>query len=470
LRQFLTEKDVQGHNLPDSGRSTQCIIDLANYLVDWTCDEHPTAWLRHGDSAAFLRLHIEPTPPGDPQGNPADDPEYVVHVHDETYSPDKELRVVVSSLARWLPAHPKSTVAVLVPINQRGFKLAEMLRARGLRCEELLRSTARTRQAAGMLEAILRYLAFPLKHDLLARAFIAWDQTQMPVAEDGAAAEPGGDGSTSDDDMLERRRSRLAKVLRRCRQTESYLYPRPGADWLASLDLEPELHEHLTLFRDAARHWLAATLLPIDQLILTLAQELFNQPADLALAYKLALLLQRHVTQHPDKRLPELAEELALIARNQRRFLGFDDADLGYEPEAGTITVSTMHKAKGLEWDRVYLVGVNNYNFPSAEPHDYFRGESWFIRDEINLEAEAIAQLEKLYEGELENYVLGEATEKARIDYAAERLRLLYVGITRAKTELVITWNTGRTTFQPKQRATPFIALHAFLEQQKAVL
>jgi DNA helicase-2/ATP-dependent DNA helicase PcrA len=232
--------------------------------------------------------------------------------------------------------------------------------------------------------------------------------------------------------------------------------------------MDDELRAHLLRFREAVRRWLGASILPIDQLVLTLAQELFTAPADLALGYKLALVLRAHATQHPDKRLTELVEELALIARNQRRFLGFDEADLGYEPKKGTITVSTMHKAKGLEWDRVYLLGVNNYNYPSAEAHDYFRGESWFVSGQLNLEAEAIAQLELLQEKELADYVPGEASEKARIDFAAERLRLLYVGITRAKKELIITWNTGRAPTAEKVRAAPFVALQKYWEERES--
>jgi DNA helicase II / ATP-dependent DNA helicase PcrA len=42
-------------------------------------------------------------------------------------------------------------------------------------------------------------------------------------------------------------------------------------------------------------------------------------------------------------------------------------------------------------------------------------------------------------------YTEGTATLKARVDYVKERLRLFYVGITRAKREILITWNTGRT-------------------------
>ena len=53
---------------------------------------------------------------------------------------------------------------------------------------------------------------------------------------------------------------------------------------------------------------------------------------------------------------------------------------------------------------------------------------------------------------------------EARIDYAAERLRLLYVGITRAKRDLIVTWNTGRSPSGALQPAAPLIALHAWWE------
>ncbi|MFN2228774.1 MAG: 3'-5' exonuclease, partial [Anaerolineae bacterium] len=118
------------------------------------------------------------------------------------------------------------------------------------------------------------------------------------------------------------------------------------------------------------------------------------------------------------------------------------------------------------EWDRVYLMSVNNYNFPSALPHDQFIAEKWFVRDSANLEAEALAQLETILDqGDLGIYEYEERapTYEARLDYAAERVRLLYVGITRAKKELIITWNTGRRG--DAQPAVPFIALHSFWEE-----
>jgi len=81
----------------------------------------------------------------------------------------------------------------------------------------------------------------------------------------------------------------------------------------------------------------------------------------------------------------------------------------------------------------------------------------------LNLEAEALAQMETLVEeGSL--YKEREATRQARYDYAAERLRLLYVGITRARKELILTWNTGRRGDQ--QRAAAFIELQRFWEEE----
>jgi DNA helicase-2/ATP-dependent DNA helicase PcrA len=193
----------------------------------------------------------------------------------------------------------------------------------------------------------------------------------------------------------------------------------------------------------------------------------FTEPADLALAHKLALVLRQVADDHGDWRLPELTGELTAIARNERRFIGFSSDDSGFDPNRhkGKVVVTTMHKAKGLEWDRVHLMSVNNYDFPSNQPNDHFISEKWFVRGGLNLEAEALAQLDAaLSSGEYEGYTEGSATARARLDYVKERLRLLFVGITRAKKELILSWNTGR-----KGEAMPamgFVALQGWWEDK----
>jgi DNA helicase-2/ATP-dependent DNA helicase PcrA len=446
LRDFLKEVDVEPRELPNSGRSTQSIINLANYLMDWTQRDHPIAAVR----GALSPPHIEPTPPGDPQPNPSDDPSQV-HLVAQKFSPQGELQAVADSLARWLPEHPDETVAVLVPRNDRGFALANELKKRGLEYVEFLRSTRATREAAGALGNIVRYLADPTSPTKLATVYKVWRRQDR------------------EDEEARARLKSAVKALRKCRQVEDFLWPRVDRDWLDDLELADEasdIGQQLVEFRELVRRWQGATLLPIDQLILTLAQDLFDEPADLAVAHKLAVVLRQASETHPDWRLPELVQELAVVARNERRFLGFSDDDTGFDPERhkGRVVVATIHKAKGLEWDRVYLMSVNNYDFPSALPHDEFISERWFVRDRLNLEAEALAQLEALFPQDVvASYEEGEATQEARLDYAAERLRLLYVGITRAKKELIMTWNSGRPN-RPQQQAVPFIALQTFWE------
>jgi DNA helicase-2/ATP-dependent DNA helicase PcrA len=315
----------------------------------------------------------------------------------------------------------------------------------------LLRSTTSTRLAAGALGNVLNALSDPESATKLATAYQVWRRGARQEAETAPRIE------------------RATELLRKCRQVEDYLWPRLGRDWLASLALreeQAEIEEELTAFRSLVQRWQAAALLPIDQLLLTVAQDLFTEPADLAIAHKLAVVLRRASQTHLEWRLPELTHELAVVARNERRFLGFSQEDTGFDPDRhkGKVVVATIHKAKGLEWDRVYLMSVNNYDFPSGEPGERYLSEAWFLRDDLNLQAEALNQVDVAFStDEYTWYEEGQPSQQARLDYVAERLRLLYVGITRARRDLIITWNTGR--MGELKPALPLVALEAFWQE-----
>lgn len=83
-----------------------------------------------------------------------------------------------------------------------------------------------------------------------------------------------------------------------------------------------------------------------------------------------------------------------LVAELQRR------ASVEQAPAGTGVTLSTLHGAKGLEWDAVALVGIHDGGVP---------------------------------------FVLAETPEQV-----AEERRLLYVGVTRAREHLRISWSTGR--------------------------
>lgn len=452
LREFLVEPGVQQQELPNSGRSTLSIIALANRLMEWTRDEHPVGELRD----ALSPPRIEPTPPGDAQPNPPDTPDRI-HLSCREQTADEEVNALVRSLQRCLEEQPDASVAVLTPRNARGADVVAKLREAGLPYVELLRSTMSTRQAAERLGTVLAYLDDPLSSARLAAAYAAW-------------AAPPGEEESIDEAALH--------VLRRARRPENLLAPGADAPPLPELESEEGGDDPLPQFLAVARRWLDASLLPIDQLVLTLAQDLFQDPVDLAVAHKLAAHLGRAEETNPTWRLPQLLRELGAIATNRRTFGGFSEDDTGFDPEShrGKVVVSTVHKAKGLEWDRVYLLSVSNYDYPSAQAHDTYISERYFVRDHLNLQAEVEAQLEAVAgasapppwepavePGETTPYVEGEATRTARLRYSAERLRLLYVGITRAKRELVITCNTGRR--REARPAAPLVALSTWWEE-----
>jgi DNA helicase-2/ATP-dependent DNA helicase PcrA len=450
LRAFIQRPDVEARELPDSGRSTRSIIKLANYLVKWTQEQHP---LEDARSALQGPPYIRPTRSDDPQPNPPDEPDGIFLVGNK-FSPLEEIMAVADSLERWLPEHPGDTVAVLAPRNTRGFEIVDELRRRKLPVDDsLLRSSATTRSSAGALANLLQYLADPQSASKLARIYEVWRRDDRQ------------------DDQASVNVKRVASLLRKLRRVEDFLWPGPEYDWLEELSQSEEASqtvERLSEFRQLVRRWQGTVLLPVDQIVLTISQDLLSQPAELAISHKLAVLLRQASQAHPDWQLPEMTEELGVIARNERRFIGFSEEDTGFDPDQhrGEVVVATMHKAKGLEWDRVYLMSVSNYDFPSGMEYDRFIAEKWFVRGSLNLESEALAQLEAANStDEYHWYQEGQASQEARLDYVRERLRLFYVGITRARKNLIVTWNTGKGKY-PAQPALPLVALQTYWEEQ----
>ncbi|GAB4567229.1 MAG: ATP-dependent helicase [Anaerolineales bacterium] len=453
LRAFIRENPSV--DMPESGRSQPSVLAVANHLIDWVMTAHPDPNAR----TALSVPHIVPVPENDPQQNPPDDPEAIKFISTK-YTPEQELEAVAKSVKGFVdsfaesPIEEQPTIAILVPRNQRGVEMVNALRQRGIEPIELISSTSETRAAAGALSYLLSYLSEPGNARKLSKAYEVW---RRDWREKGVGNRESDDGeiASSQQTLL----AMTSNLLRKMIDVENFIAPQNANDWLAGLSESEPMHviEELTQFRVNVQRWLNAVTLPIDQLVLTLAQDVFSAVSDLALANKLALVLRAAADDHPDWRLPELTAELAVIAKNERRFIGFSDDDSGFDPEKhrGRVVVTTMHKAKGLEWDRVYLMSVNNYDFPSNMPNDRFISEKWFVRGGLDLAAESLAQLTALEStSEYDGYEEGAATMRSRLDYVRERLRLLYVGITRAKRGLIVTWNTGR-----QGDATPSLAM-----------
>jgi len=209
--------------------------------------------------------------------------------------------------------------------------------------------------------------------------------------------------------------------------------------------------------------------LPVDDLTLSLADALFAprsgaatngddeqaQELDLAIAYQIASLLRQWREAQPEWRLPELVAQLQLVASG-RRMLNVVRADEGYEPRPGRISLATQHSGKGLEWDAVFLVGIDGMWIPGSLEapflgvHDFLGGDP---------QAEATAQLHYLMRSEAGLYPNHTATESAHIEVICERPRLLYVGITRARRFLQISRSRATRRQRGEQEMEPATAL-----------
>jgi DNA helicase II / ATP-dependent DNA helicase PcrA len=426
LRSFVKQPDVTAINLPHSGRSTQQIIELANFLINWTKDNHPVQQLRH----ALNEPLIIPTPENDPQPNPIGTPEGVFF-YNKALNPKSEIILVARSAGKWIKENPEKTAAILVPRNNRGAEIVEELTSHKVPCIELLSSSKAVRDTANVLQDILRFFAYPTVKRYFFSAFSAIFSNMHDSGD------------------LKTKRAKFKLQIDKINRPENIFSQSDDlSNHFSLIDFsEIEISLISPIFSKLIK-WQRTILLPIDEMIISIGADLFTEPSDLALTHKIALILKKSIEFNPKWHLPDFCDELDAISNNRYRLFGFSDQDLGFNPDShkGKILVSTMHKAKGLEWDRVYLMSVNNYNYPSAAESDSYFSEKWFVKDQRNLEAETLEGLSQLVNKKPleEQNLVKYASQKARIEFCAERLRLLFVGITRAREELIFTWNTGR--------------------------
>lgn len=437
LKTFVLREDVRSVDLPVSGRSAQKIIDLANTLIDWVQTSHPNYAIRDALSPPF----IQPTLPEDPQTNPSDRPDSINLVN-RTMTSDQELIFLSKEVKAWLKDSPGSTIAILTFLNKRASEIVNFLKAEKIEVSDVLMKVPEpTRLSAGAIVLIMKSLFDPLNAGHLARCFEVFYRHYQ------------------DNSDLYRLLKSTSKLLRELENTEDYLYPEK-TDWLQELENE-ELNstsvEMLKNFRQALKRWHAAMILPLDQLVLVVAQDLILENAELAIIHKLSGFIKSLMENNPQWSELDVMDELIGISKNKRGFATFSQKEDGFDPEnyRGKVIVATAHKSKGLEWDKVFLSSANNYDYPGGAEGEGYASEKWFIADRRNLEAELFYDLEAM-RVEHKGGIMLRSYEKqnARDDVARERLRLFYVGVTRAKKSLTISWNTG--TMNNQRASLPF--------------
>ncbi|MFW6184673.1 MAG: ATP-dependent helicase [Chloroflexota bacterium] len=476
---FLDRPDVTVLPLPHSGRSAPRIMGAANALLQWAVLEHPLPEARRH---AFRRQEILPTPPGDAQPNPPDTTHNIrlkVYNHRE----DEELPAVARLAQRYATSRPEHTLAILVPTNRVGHALTQQLDLLDADYDNLLRGGSREREVAATIHALLALLADPLDNRALVdgyRALAELDheglQPEAPTAEMKEERAPYlisdyQPGSAPDTDHMH-------ALLRSVRRPEALLFPQEDQSLDAALPAgvasEADV-AHIEAYVRVLRRLFELRHLPPDDLVLTLGHELFTSPEpqseshdyDLAIAYELAATIRGWRDLQPGWRLPQLAAQLADVASGRRSLRTAPAGDAGFEPAPGRITLATQHSAKGLEWDAVFLVGIDDFWIPQdlegpfLGTHDFLSGDP---------AAEAVARLQSVMKDSADLHPGRDPTESAHIELICERLRLLYVGVTRARRYLHISRSRYTRYYQRERRTSGSLALgaiHRFLQQSE---
>lgn len=406
FRQFCEDCNTQGllATMDQAGRSTRIIIEAANFTLEWVNNTYGRSQgsgfrIQEPSPAPLLpfrpqkiRLVEEHDP--QPDANPiAIGRGLELHTPRDIHHTVQLIGERVISLFAEDPTNTRA--AVLVRENRQGKWLAEALlpvcREHNIVLYEVSESDRRSHVPAEIL-VMLQFLDRPHSPDYLKAVLEVLVQRQLIPTQDLNA---------------------LASV------PEQFLYPGP---------LAPPQPEPVLKARHLCRSLLRARMeLPQYQLPTFLALALNYDQAELATADKLAERMAQQTAGNSS-----MAAILAVLNEivSSERFEPVETEDLEARyTRPGQLTIITMHKAKGLDWDYVFIPFLHENVIPGSfwvPPQNLFLGD--FTLAEV-----ARAQIRAALHNKFPLPGVSAAWEQAKHLKTAEEFRLLYVAMTRAK-------------------------------------
>ncbi|MDP8964168.1 MAG: ATP-dependent helicase [Cyanobacteriota bacterium] len=393
--------------MDQAGRSTPIIIDAANFVLNWVNRSQLT-----GVEQAFRPQIIRPVNADDPQADANPNP---VGRGLEIYTPRdiyQTVELIGERVVELFAQNPSHRAAVLVRENRQGSFVADKLqflkRQHGIDVYDVQGSDRHSYVPAEML-AMLQFLDRPHSPDYLKAALEVLVQRQRIPTQDLNA---------------------LATF------PEQFLYPGP---------LDPQQTPSVRQARHYCSSLLRARLeLPHYQLVSFLALTLNYDQSELATADKLAerVAKQTYGNSSMSATLAALSE---IVTSERFEPVDTENADARYL-RSHQLTIITMHKAKGLDWDYVFLPFLHEDTLPGSP---WVPTAAQFLGD-FTLAEVARAQIRASLHKRFPLPMAAEAWEQAGHLKTAEEFRLLYVAMTRAKRLLWISaaqrgpfrWNT----------------------------
>lgn len=435
FRQFCDRLRTQNQliSLDCAGRSSPIILNAANFMLQWV-NRHIQ---RQNQPAPlpFSVQRIKPVPAEDPQpdANPAPEGKGL-----ELYTPRDIFQTVEwigDRIHTLFTQDPYRTAAVLVRTNDQGRFVAHQLRelyGSKINLFEVAESDRHSQVPAEILN-LLNFLQRPHSPDALKAALTALLNRRLIPPQDLNAL------------------SALPEI---------FLYPGP---------LDSPGDDTSKSARRICRGLLRAQLdLPPHQLIPFLGLTLRYSQNELATADKLAERLAQQTLG--ESSLSALLRVLTEIVQSERfEPVEVDTADDSPYMRPNQLTIITMHKAKGLDWDYVFLPFLHQNMIPGSfwtPPQTRFLGE-FSLAEVARAQIRAYLHGEPIPEG-------NQAWEEAEQLKTAEEYRLLYVAMTRAKRLLWMsaankapfTWSKFNVNRQMSLQSQPVCPVFPALKRQ----
>lgn len=402
FNQFCDRAERQGRlvTMDQAGRSSPIILKVANFVLQWVND---TAIA--GRDRPFRPQAIRPVDPDDPQPN-ANPPAIGRGV--ELYRPADVTETVRRIAQRALDLYtsdPSLSFAILVRENRHGRFISQLFHdpetlgvdilSSGIRLLDVGEQDRQTHVPGEML-TILQFIDRPHSPDRLKAALgVFVDRQRVPRQDLNALA----------------------------KQPEQFLYPGP-------LDTPPTTEAAQIARRLCAGLLRSRLELPPYHLIPFIALTLGYNQSELATADKLAARLAQQ-TREANTLHNIIAALQEILGTERFEAVDTEDRDDRYT-QGGQITLLTMHKAKGLDWDVVFLPFLHQRVIPGdlwVPPQQGFLGE-------FSLPEVARAQIRAETHAETKPAPIPDiptAWQQAQDLKTAEEFRLLYVAMTRAK-------------------------------------
>lgn len=429
---FFSDFCVQSekkHVMNMAGRSSKQIIDLANYLVNYTRKEHPEEKCREALAEQKIALVSGMEDFKNPKLN-----EYGIYSYSLS-SWKKVKENTLKSIVNFRDKYPDKTIGILVPFNNHVSEIAKELGRMNIECDELSNTSEKRIKVTNVLGCMLGFLGEPdniYKFKVLIESLV--------------------DGNSDEKELL------MNFILKY--KVEELVYSHCNI-LIPEKILHNDVFEKFKEKTNRIRNILDCPQGSLDNLILYISSELNFGTEDKAMAQAVASYIKFETKDNPSLTLEEISEQLLNTKNPVFKHVADLIYDLqGYEPVPGRVTVATCHKSKGLEWDCVFLLCLTDYNYP-ASLSGKFRSDYFYFKDELrNPVAIGKAEIQK---------ILGESMCRnpflqAKIDVVNEKIRLLYVAITRAKEYLVLMAhheNEGNVKDKPSKY---FTVLNEFVE------